>query len=364
MLSEPLLARRSRSGRAASAWAPVIGGHSRTLRVRAPAALEFSLRRWLRALTTALLDLLLLKPIAIFVWWFSTGANHIDFEARRELRKRVERAIASGRPVLIASNHVSWFDDPVIPMALYRTGPRAAAECVALAAWIAFCWVDPLDLAPAGLRLGAALLAAWGVGRFGANKVWWTLGDRVNLSDASVLRGKLEITRAGRPPGLLLRALLAVADPAIRHFMRSDTVRTLFVDRRPGEEPKRARARALEQARGVAERPQPFWIFFEGGRSKEPGTIAPARHGIGSLALGLREHGHEPLLVAVSHRGMERLIPPGGRRFLSFGHDVHVRWTELDLNALVDASGRDAQAIADAVRQEVVRLQQPAGGSP
>jgi len=322
-----------------------------------------ALRRRLRALTTAFLDLLLLKPIALFVWWFASGANHVDFAERRELRRRVERAIASGRPVLIASNHVSWFDDPVIPMTLYRTGPRAAAEFVALAAWIALCWLDPLDLAPAGLRAGAALIAAWGVGRFGANKVWWTLGDRVNLSDASVLRGKLEITRAGRPPGLLLRMLLAVADPAIRHFMRSDTVRTVQVDRRPGEEPKRARARALEQARAIAARPEPFWIFFEGGRSKQPGTIAPARRGIGSLALGLRADGHDPLLVAVSHRGMERLIPPGGRRFLSFGHEVEVRWSELDLDALAERSAGDAQALADEVRREVVRLQQPAGGS-
>ena len=80
--------------------------------------------RLARTLATALLDLLLLKPIAIFVWWFSTRKNRMHFEQRRELRRRVDRALAAGRPVILASNHVSWFDDPVIPMALYRTGER------------------------------------------------------------------------------------------------------------------------------------------------------------------------------------------------------------------------------------------------
>jgi 1-acyl-sn-glycerol-3-phosphate acyltransferase len=310
---------------------------------------------------TPLLDLVALKPIAIFVWWFSTRANRLVFERRRELRTRVDRALASGRPVLLASNHVAWFDDPVIPMALYRTGERALAEVAGLAVWVALCWLDPLGLERPLLQVALALLGAWGVGRFGAKKVWWTLGDYLNLQDASVLRGKVGIVRGGRPPGLWLRWLLALADPTIRGFMRSRTVRTLFVDRRPGEEAKRARARTLSRAVGIAARPEPFWIFFEGGRTKVPGTIAPARRGVGALALALRERGLDPLLIAVSHRGMERLIPPGGARFLGFGHRVDVAWAEVPLPPEGSDPEKEAQVLADAVREEVVRLQ--AGGA-
>ncbi|MGH0028900.1 MAG: hypothetical protein ACQGVC_03850, partial [Myxococcota bacterium] len=89
-------------------------------------------RRRLGALTTPLLDLVALKPIAIFVWWFSQRGNRIVFARRRELRSRISRALASGRPVVLASNHVSWFDDPVIPMVLYRTGEQALAEVAGL----------------------------------------------------------------------------------------------------------------------------------------------------------------------------------------------------------------------------------------
>ena len=61
-----------------------------------------------------------MKPIAIFVWWLSNRANRIEFQERAELCTLVEVAARGGRPVLFASNHLSMFDDPVLPMALYR----------------------------------------------------------------------------------------------------------------------------------------------------------------------------------------------------------------------------------------------------
>jgi len=316
-----------------------------------------ALRRLGARVATAVLDLIAAKPIAIFIWWFSTRANTIHFHERRELLRRIERALAEGRPVLLVSNHVSWFDDPVIPMALYRTGRRALAEFALLFATIAVCWaLTPSPLAPPlGVVISLAVAAA--IASSSARKVWWTLGDLVNLSDASVLRGKLAIVRPGAP-GVMQRALLALADPGIRGFMRSGTVKTLFVDRRPGEDAKHARARALAETLDVAQRPEPVWVFFEGGRSRNPEEIAPARHGIGSLWLGLRERGANPLLIALCHRGMERLIPPGAPRFLSIGHEVSVRWSELDALRADLAASSDPQQIADSVRGEVVRLQQ------
>lgn len=303
-----------------------------------------------RRVTTLVLDLIVLKPLAIFVWWFGQRANRIDFREREALAARIEAALAAGRPVVVASNHVSWFDDPVIPMALHRTGQRAGLEVVALAALVLVGFVLP---APLGVAL--PLAGALAVAAFGVHKTWWTLGDLVNLSDASVLRGKLALTRE-RPPGLPLRALLRVADVVIPWFMRSGTVSTIFVDRRAGEEARRTRARAIEAALEVAARPEPVWLFFEGGRTKSPGRIAPARRGVGSLVLGLRARGLSPLVVVLVHRGMERLIPPGGSRFLSFGHRVQVCWSEFDAEHCPAVASRDEQAVAEAIRAEAVRL--------
>jgi len=72
--------------------------------------------------------------------------------------------------------------------------------------------------------------------------------------------------------------------------------------------------------------------------------------------LGLRERGHQPLVVVVYHRGMERLIPPGGSRFLSYGHQVDVDWSLFDMDSS-NAAASSAQAVADAVRDTAVRLQ-------
>ena len=119
---------------------------------------------------------------------------------------------------------------------------------------------------------------------------------------------------------------------------------------------ERARARAVATILEIAERLEPVWVFFEGGRSRVPGAIAPARRGIGSLLLGLRERGHQPLVVVVYHRGMECLIPPGGSRFLSYGHQVEVGWSLVDVDSS-DAAATDAQAFADAVRETAVRIQ-------
>lgn len=310
------------------------------------------------AVATAVLDLVAFKPIALFVGWLSTRANRIDFERRRELRERVGGALAAGRPVLVASNHVSWFDDPVIPMALYRSGARAACELGGLALWIALCAAAPAGGVGPATRVTAAGLGALAVACFGVRKTWWTLGALENLSDASVLRGKLALTRRA-PPGPFLRILLAVADPAIRGFMRSRTVKTVLVDRRPGEEARHSRERALEQTLALAMEPACVWVFFEGGRSKVPGVIAPARRGIGALVLGLWARGGDPLVIALSHRGMERVIPPGASRFLSSGHTVTVRWAELD-REIREAAPRGEQAVADAIRAAVVALQAPA----
>jgi 1-acyl-sn-glycerol-3-phosphate acyltransferase len=313
------------------------------------------LRGWGRAAVGIALDLVAFKPIAVFVGWLSGCANRIRFERRRELRERIDAALAGGRPVLVASNHVSWFDDPVIPMALRRTGLRATLELGGLAAWLVLCAAAPADaVGPATRALGAGI-GALAVARFGVRKSWWTLGALENLSDASVLRGKLALTRS-TPPGRFLRGVLALADPAIRGFMRSDTVKTILVDRRPGEDAKLGRERALQRTFDIAARPACVWVFFEGGRSKVPGEIAPARRGVGALVLGLRQRGHDPLLIALSHRGMERVIPPGAPRFLSTGHTVTVRWAELGPE-IRDAAASGEQAVADAVRAAVVRLQ-------
>ena len=297
-----------------------------------------------------------MKPIAISVWCFSQRANTIHFSEREAMLRRIDAAFAEGRPVLVAANHVSWFDDPVIPMALYRSGQRASLEYAALAALVAVCWALPEDILPPRTGVALCVAAVLCIGLLGSRKVWWTLGALENLSDARVLRGKFALTREA-PPGPILRGLLTLADSAIPWFMRSGTVRTVFVDRRPGEDARRVSARGVAAALDVAERLEPVWVFFEGGRTKNPPEIAPARRGIGALLLGLRERGQRPLLLVVYHRGMERLIPPGGSHFLSSGHEVFVRWTEFDAEASGAVAKSDDLAVANEVREVAVRLQ-------
>ena len=297
-----------------------------------------------------------MKPIAISVWCFSQRANTIHFSEREAMLRRIDAAFAEGRPVLVAANHVSWFDDPVIPMALYRSGQRASLEYAALAALVAVCWALPEDILPPRTGVALCVAAVLCIGLLGSRKVWWTLGALENLSDARVLRGKFALTREA-PPGPILRGLLTLADSAIPWFMRSGTVRTVFVDRRPGEDARRVSARGAAAALDVAERLEPVWVFFEGGRTKNPPDIAPARRGIGALLLGLRERGQRPLLLVVYHRGMERLIPPGGSHFLSSGHEVFVRWTEFDAEASGAVAKSDDLAVANEVREVAVRLQ-------
>jgi hypothetical protein len=133
---------------------------------------------------SSVLDLIAMKPIAIFVWWLSNCANRIEFQERAELRRRVEAAARGGRPVLFASNHLSMFDDPVLPMALYRMGFRAVAELSALTALLFAWWVVPASAVPPVVLRGAALAWAVVIAVFGARKVWWSLGDLVNFIEA------------------------------------------------------------------------------------------------------------------------------------------------------------------------------------
>jgi 1-acyl-sn-glycerol-3-phosphate acyltransferase len=309
------------------------------------------------SLSTAILNLSITKPIAIFVWWLSNRANTMRFQERGELHRRVQRAVRAGRPVLFAPNHVSMFDDPIVPMTLFRTGPRAAAELVILALLLALCWAVPDALLPPALPCLAALGWTATIALFGAGKEWWSLGDLISFSGAAALRGKLE-SGTDRPLSRLHRVLLAVADPAIYFFMRSGTVKTVFIDRRAGEAAKSARERAVALTIEIAARAEPVWIFFEGGRSKDPGEIGPARRGIGAVILGLWEQGLDPLVVAIHQRGLERVIPRGSSRWLTSGHRIDVRWSEcaLDRRAVAERERRDPQTIADAVRDEVVQL--------
>jgi hypothetical protein len=250
------------------------------------------------------------------------------------------------------------FDDPVVPMALFRTGPRALAELACLVLLLFLWWLIPPALVPQ--KAFPAVVAAYlaGIALLGARKTWWSIGDLVNFSGAAALRGKMEITREGslsRPA----RTLLAVADPVVFFFMRSATVKTVLVDRRSGEEGKRSRARATERAVELAAAGEQIWIFFEGGRSREPDRIQPARGGIGQVVSGLRERGIRPLVIVIHHRGLERVIPISSRRWLTSGHHIDIRWSEYDLDRIdvSDTASRAPQKIADDVRDAVVELQ-------
>jgi 1-acyl-sn-glycerol-3-phosphate acyltransferase len=309
----------------------------------------------LDVLFSTLLNLVLAKPIAIFVWWLHARANHTTFHGRSELARRVKRARTVGDPVLFASNHLSMFDDPVVPMALFRTGPRAVTELACLVALLLLWHAIPPTVVPPEVMVASLIAYALGIALLGARKTWWSIGDLVNFSGASALRGKMESSRNGPLPHPA-RALLAALDPVVFFFMRSATVKTVLVDRRPGEEGKRSRARAAERGIELAAGGEQIWIFFEGGRTRMPDEIRPARGGIGQMIQGLQARGIRPVVIAIHHRGLERVIPISSHRWLTSGHRIDIRWSELDMEAR-DATDQDTQKIADEIRAAVVRLQ-------
>jgi 1-acyl-sn-glycerol-3-phosphate acyltransferase len=314
--------------------------------------------RALDASVSTLLNLVVTKPISIFVWWLYARANRTTFHGRAELARRVKRARRAGNPVLFASNHLSMFDDPVIPMALFRTGPRAAAELSCLAALLILWWATPPTVIQTQVFVVSVIAYSAGIALLGARKTWWSIGDLVNFSGASALRGKMEFGR-GRPPSVPMRVLLALADPIISFFMRSATVKTVLVDRRPGEEGKQSRARVVGGVIELAAAGEQIWVFFEGGRSREPDEIRPARGGIGQVVEALRARGLRPVLIAIHHRGLEHVIPISSRRWLTPGHRIDIRWSECDLEGdeTHGVTSRDSQRIADDIRAAVVRLQ-------
>jgi len=314
--------------------------------------------RTLDAVVSVLLNLVVTKPISIFVWWLSSRANRTGFHARTELAQRVKRAERAGRPVLFVSNHLSMFDDPVVPMALFRTGPRALAELSGLVALLILWWATPPTLVSTGAFVVSVIGYSLGIAVLGARKTWWSLGDLVNFSGASALRSKVE---SGRD-GLLsapVRALLAIAGPVIFFFMRSATVKTILVDRRLGDEGRQSRARAVESAIELTARGEQIWVFFEGGRTRKPDEIRPARGGVGQVLKGLEARGIRPLVIAIHHRGLEHVLPMSSRRWLTSGHRIDIRWSELDLDwdGAHGVAARDSQKIADDIRDAVVQLQ-------
>jgi 1-acyl-sn-glycerol-3-phosphate acyltransferase len=314
--------------------------------------------RALDASVSILLNLVLGKPISIFVWWLHAWANHTTFHGRSELARRVKRARRAGDPVLFASNHLSMFDDPVIPMALFRTGPRAAAELSGLVALLLLWRVTPSTAAPPEAVVAFLIAYALGIALLGARKTWWSIGDLVNFSGASALRGRMESGR-DRPLSLPARFLLNLADPVVFFFMRSATVKTVLVDRRPGEDGKRSRVRAAERGIELAAEGEQIWIFFEGGRTRIPNEIRPARGGIGRVIKGLQALGIRPVVIAIHHRGLEHVIPILSRRWLTSGHRIDIRWSEFDVGGegTRDNTDQESQNVADDVRAAVVRLQ-------
>jgi 1-acyl-sn-glycerol-3-phosphate acyltransferase len=312
----------------------------------------------LDALVSLLLNLILAKPISIVVWWLHARANHTTFRGRRELAHRVRRARIEGEPVLFASNHLSMFDDPVVPMALFEMGARSVAELSGLAALLILWQVIPATAVPPGFLVAFIIVYSVGIALFGARKTWWSIGDLVNFSGSSALRGKMESGR-DRPLSTLARVLLAVANPVVFFFMRSGTVKTVLVDRREDEEGRQSRARAVERAIELAARAERIWIFFEGGRSRTPDQIRPARAGIGQVVEGLRARGIRPVVIAIHHRGLEHVIPISSRRWLTSGHRIEISWSELDLewDRAAGIAAQEPQKIADDIRSAVVRLQ-------
>ncbi|TFH31912.1 MAG: hypothetical protein E4H00_02555 [Myxococcales bacterium] len=309
-----------------------------------------SVAQWVSVL---LLNALVTKPICVFVYWLSHCKNRTRFHERRKLESTLHEARRQGRPILFASNHLSMFDDPIVPMALYRLGPKALGELVCLSLLSIAAFVSGLST-PSGMFFGATAFAfaVW-ASAFGARKLWWSMGDLANFTTSAGLEARLSGNGQQRL-GPIKRRALAMAGWLLRGLMTSPVVKTVFVDRRGGDDAQRMRARSLALAVEIAAEGEPLWVFVEGGRSRNPDEIQPARRGIGELVTELGRRNRVPLVVGVHHRGLEEVIPIGAQKFLDLrSHVLDVRWCVLEFPPEQD----DPQGIADAVRRGLVALQ-------
>ncbi len=161
---------RTREGPHRAAWEKGVG---------CAAGLWAVLRRstkWMfHGFVSIFLNLVVVKPIAIFVWWLSARSNYTTFHARAELASLVKQARREGTAILFVSNHLSMFDDPIIPMALFRTGLRASAELLGLAALLTLGRVVPATIIEPGAFACVIVAFLIGIGLRGARKTWCSL---------------------------------------------------------------------------------------------------------------------------------------------------------------------------------------------
>jgi 1-acyl-sn-glycerol-3-phosphate acyltransferase len=295
--------------------------------------------------------------LVLFAWYVSHVRNRIAIEDRKTLERAIRRGKGSGRPLFLVMNHVGMVDDPIIPMAAIRSAERAmltlgAAVALAIAASVT-----------GSAWLAAALVAwVWGLGAFGEHKCWWSIGDYSNFASTAALRANLRAHRA-EPFPAAIRAGLAVLDEFLPWFMGSPITKAILVPRQRREEGeeawKRERARVHAETMRALATGEAVLFFLEGTRARDPEVIGPPKRGTGDALVEVLRVGQRPRVFVIHHRGLERIVPIGGRRWFHGGHRIDVLVEELAPDRYADLARQEdgAERIARDLHGRLVALQ-------
>jgi 1-acyl-sn-glycerol-3-phosphate acyltransferase len=318
-----------------------------------------------RAIARAAFHVLVYPPLhfavhhglVLFAYYVSHVRNRIAIEGRATLGRAIRRGKGSGRPLLLVMNHLGMVDDPIIPMAAVRSAERAmvtlgiaiALKVAALVTGSGWLWIA---------------LAAWvgGLGAFGDHKRWWSIGDYSNFASTSALRANLAKHRP-EPFPLPLRAGLAVLDRFLPWFMASPITKAVLVPRQRREEGeeawKRERARVHAETMRALATGEAVVFFLEGTRARDPEVIGPPKRGAGDALVELLRAGTRPRVFVIYHRGLERIVPIGGRKWFHGGRRIDVLVEELAPDRYADLARAEggAEKIARDLHARLVAMQ-------
>ena len=259
-------------------------------------------------------------------------ANRIRVENRDALGRAIRKGKGSGRPLFLVMNHLSMIDDPVIPMAAIRSAQRfLATGGIAVALLAAAIVTSATGRGPARLLWLAAVLWPAFLGVFGERKRWWSIGDFSNFASTQALRANLGRHRK-EPFPLALRAALAVLDVFLPWFMTSPITKSILVPRErreSGEAWKRERARVHAQTMRALATGEAVLFFLEGTRARDPEVLGPPKRGTGDALAEVLRAGLAPRVFVIYHRGLERIVPIGARKWFHGGNRIDVLVEEL-----------------------------------
>ena len=300
--------------------------------------------------------------LTLFAGYVSCVRNRVRVEDRDALGRAIREGKGSGRPLFLVVNHLSMVDDPILPMAAIRSARRfLVTGGIAVALLAAAIAASATGRGPARWLWIAAVLWPAFLGVWGERKCWWSIGDFSNFASTQALRANLARHRR-EPFPLPLRAVLAFLDAFLPWFMTGPITKSILVPRERRESAeawKRERARVHAETMRALATGEAVLFFLEGTRSRDPEVIGPPKRGTGDALVEVLRAGLRPRVFVIYHRGLEEIVPIGGRKWFNGGRTIDVLVEELAPDRYQEAARQPdgAERIVNDLHARLVAMQ-------